>query len=230
MFKIIFLMSLAFVNKSISQTIDSGSHYVYEVKRAIYSPNVSGINKRAEVLKYQGHIYSQNMKSIYFEKPLYLEKYPNGEIVTYYKDNERGILDICIDSLQYINYFDLETNARITRTNVGKFLGYNYVDTVRIINNVYLPQNEQKEINGLKCQKFIVGQPADPDWTLWICLDIPLQFNFIYPYSPGLIVEGYNKDNNIEMRLVNYNLNENIKDIIFKPRQFDEPIRKRKKL
>jgi GLPGLI family protein len=193
----------------------------YTVTTNFEIPLKDGAVKKGSV-DLAGTLYRKQNRYIYFERPLYLEKYPDGSISVNISPTEASAYVVSTDTLQSINYSDydsLTNRYRVdykvdVRNNVRHFDRNFYSWT-------FLP--EKKDINGLHCQKASLTMNGNPQWTVWFCPDIQMDANPGNIKSlPGLVVEADNIPLKKHYTLDTYSANTNIADKNFWPNEFNE--------
>lgn len=168
----------------------------YSIRKSVLHTDASGIAKTVTTLDYDGFFLKKDNQYIFFKRPLFLDKYPDGAIeIQTNNQNEfftsivssdtiQGIYYTNADSLKVKYRFDVPGNAKIT--DVLNFernyeLGYQKWDI--------LP--DVKVIQGLNCQKAKwIGSNGILQWEVWFVTDVPINYG---PSGiigvPGLVVE-----------------------------------------
>ena len=219
--KILFSIScLLFFLKLNSQTLEAH----YKVQQSV---NISSDPTRSKTLtlEYDGYLYRSDGKYIYFQKPLYLNKYPSGEIIES-SGNAYNIYTLTMDTIQRIVYSN--TDSMIVR----RLLDGGNDDLKEFSVRCFewgsfewqlLP--ETKIINGLLCQRaqqYNPGNPKELIWDVWFCPDINIGFGPLNIRDiPGLVVEAESFTMQETYVLQSYNANISIPDCFFWPKEFD---------
>jgi GLPGLI family protein len=217
--KMIALLSILWIKYANSQTLEAH----YNVK---FTVNIPTDNKKPEILNldYEGLLFQSQARFIYFQKPLYLEKYSLG----YYKtinNNRFPLYPVFMDSIQRlllvkIDSLNIRMKLDMDKSTKPGYIFYNFdlgADEWKFFNEV-------KEINGLKCQHAVMYAGYDSskiDYDVWFCPEININFG---PGGirdlPGLVVEGMNYFTNETYTLTSYQINKPIPDSIFWPKEF----------
>ncbi len=201
----------------------------YKIYKPIYSTDENGMEKNIANLELDGFLYQQKNKFIYFNKPLYLDKYPDGYIDVNIDRNNVNKIAIVMDTIQSIRYFDLDSSISRSRFNIpgpGNY-GINVKSNLKKNNINWQFLQDTKEINGLKCQKAqFINRNSKLQWIVWFCPDVAAFGGPDYITGiPGIVVEGENKISNETFVLESYNNNISLPDNIFWPKEFDQPFR-----
>jgi len=219
--KILFsIWCLLFFLKLNSQTLEAH----YKVQQSL---NISFDPTRSKTLtlEYDGFLYRSGGRYIYFQKPLYLDKYPSGEIIESFS-NVYNIYPLEMDTIQRIRYNNtdsmiLRERLDATSEDLKQFIvrGFEWGSFEWKL----LP--ETKMINGLLCQRaqqYNRGNPKEQIWDVWFCPDIMMNFGPLNIRDiPGLVVEAENLTIPESYVLQSYNANIPIPDSIFWPKEFD---------
>ena len=186
--------------------------------------------KKIATLSSTGFFFRKANKYIYFEKPNYLESYPDGYIRTEIAANHFHTMEFCMDSVQRLTYKDMDTLIKRYRMDMsGKNnVKFNYLQYFQPGFYNWEFGNETKEIQGLKCQKATLKLNGSLQWIVWFCPDIPMQTGILNISDlPGLMVEGDNIPLKSHFVLSNYSTNSDFSNEIFWPAEFNQPFEKR---
>jgi GLPGLI family protein len=178
-------------------------------------------NGHVATLSLKGHYYKKGNNYIYWETPLYLLKYPKGEIEIADDDRSITIFRLNADTIQNLVYSDYD--SLITRQGLSNQYE-NYITEFTFEENRSRPwifETQTKVINGMKCQLAI-----DRDqWRVWFCPDIPVKTNLIdLPGLPGLIIEADWLPVNEHFSLLTYDMPSSVDEKIFMPAIFKQPM------
>jgi GLPGLI family protein len=217
------LLLLSCLSAALAQNITA--QYAVTITRTIQTGDQSN---RALALDYRGYLYMAGPKNIYFQRPLYLTKYPTGQIV-FNEKNNYTINDLPMDTLQLLGSMNSDSMLLRTRDDGIGLEPQKREFTMRRFemgtsNWTILP--EVKIINGLQCQHaFLYGQSAAGDkityWDVWFCPEIPIQYGPVHILGlPGLVVEASSETALVNIKLLSYTLNANIPDTVFWPQEF----------
>ena len=176
-------------------------------------------------LNFEGFTYYSGNKFIYYQKPLFLKEYPEGEKVFKSPTNNYAIGNIGIDTIQRITYRNLDSLMAYIKVgsandNTQFYTKYFFEIGARVFK--LLP--DIKIINGLHCQHASLYDSNDTSKVMvdiWFCSDIEINFG---PADisdvPGLIVYA-NYYNTFEVfQLTSYKYNPDVTDSIFWPSEF----------
>ncbi len=215
----VLIVLLTSVLSSFGQTLEAH----YDVK---FTMNMQTGNNKTEAYNfdYEGYLYQSKSKTIYFQKPLYLAKYPTGKIIKVINDNYI-VFPLWIDSLQRLELNDIDSLICWDRADgAGNEEKMCYKRHVDFGIREWKFFDEIKEINGLKCQHaklYSYDNPAEVITDAWFCQDININFG---PGGirdlPGLVVEATNYYMNETYTLKSYKLNPILSDDIFWPKEF----------
>ena len=178
---------------------------------------------KVTTLESTGFFYKKNNQYIYYEKPNYLKKYPDGVIITSITPEHQLNLSLCMDTIQRINYTAMDSLVLRNRVDMGGKgnVDFNYVQKFELNVFNWVFQTETKEIQGLKCQKATLSINGNPEWSVWFCPDIPLQAGISNILDlPGLVVEAENIPTKTYYYLDYYTTTTNIDDNVFWPKEF----------
>jgi len=175
------------------------------------------VGSKTVTLNLQGYYYKKGNKYIYWERPLYLSKYPNGEITVVNGENNLTYYALNKDSIQMLFFHDYD--SLITRQ--GLYNEYQRGITEYPFeadrSNEWIYEAKTKTINGLKCQLAI--NPGQ--WRVWFCVDMPTKTSLHSLQGlPGLVVEADCLPTNEHYSLINYDMSTPIKEGIFTPDAF----------
>jgi GLPGLI family protein len=171
-----------------------------------------------------GYLYVKGNKNIYFEKPNFLKKYPDGKI-PHPKDPNRFITKSTV-AKQNIRYFDSDSlRIRSSINNPGMGSQNSTYLTAKVRPSFWEFHDKTKVINGLTCQLATLKNVYnDPQWEVWFCPDIPVSENMAGIHGlPGLVIEGYNVQSKTVFVLQEFNTQSPIADAVFWPKEFNEP-------
>lgn len=220
-----FLLALigSFCLRSNAQTFEAH----YKVFRSIYTTTSNGVLKNIATLELDGFLYQQKNRFIYFNKPLYLKKYPDGYIEVVNDENNITEIGVPMDTIQNIRYVDFDSlisRSRFDITGSGNH-GFNEKNNWKMGRVAWKFLPDSKEIDGLKCQKaqWINGN-GKLQWEVWFCPHVPVLGGPGYITGlPGIVVDGENKISNEKYALVSYKSDINLPPGIFWPEEFNEP-------
>lgn len=222
-----FLLALlgSFCIRTNAQTFEAR----YKVYKNLYTSTENGMPKNIATLEYDGFLYQQKNRVIYFKKPLYLDKYPDGYIDVSIDENNIQKKGVSMDSLQDIEYIDFDSLISRSRVDIpgpGN-AGLNVKHNWKTGNIKWKFLLDTKEINGLKCQKaqWINGN-GKLQWVVWFCPDVPVLGGPGHITGlPGILVDGENKISNEKYVLVSYKSDITLPADIFWPQEFNQPFR-----
>jgi GLPGLI family protein len=201
----------------------------YKIFKSLYTTTENGIRKNIVNLDFDGFLYQQKNRFIYFNRPLYLDKYPDGCIDITIDENNISKIGVPIDSLQDIRYIDFDSLISRSRFDItgSENRGFNVKGNWKPGRIKWQFLSDSKEMNGLKCQKAQwVNANGKLQWVVWFCPDVPVLGGPGYITGlPGIVVEGENKITNEKYVLVSYTSNVNLPAGIFWPQEFNEPFR-----
>lgn len=195
----------------------------YSVSREIFMTVNNKATKVADA-ESSAFFYRDNNRYIYFEKPDYLQKYPDGLINVNSSDAVYSY-QLPVDTIQKLYFHDLDSLVVISRplfSAKGK-VDFNIKDKVgRVKFNIeYLDEN--KQINGLYCQKANLKIGNNLQWIVWFAPSIPVDvgiYNIIN--LPGLVVEAEMIPLKTKYILQKYNTGAEIDEKIFHPQEFSD--------
>jgi GLPGLI family protein len=200
---------------------------IYSVKKDIYIKDVNQIDNKIASIEYTGFLFKKNNNYISFDKPLYLNKFPNGNYVYKMEENHNYSILLSIDTIQNLNFFSIDSLIRRFRESYTRKINgriSNYFQEVDLNYHQWELLPENKTINGLNCQKAKLSIGGTPQWEVWFCPDIPVDVNMSGIFGlPGLIVEAYHVVLKKTYILESYEMNAVISDSIFWPKEFNEP-------
>ena len=229
MFKCLQLLFLIFLIGFCIPTSGQTLEARYKVFKPLNATSGNGMLNNIATLEWDGFLYQQNNRFIYFKKPLYLDKYPGGYVDIATDENNITAIGIVMDTVQAIRYLDFDSLIYRSSINISGSPGHGINHKGNLsTNNInwrFLP--DTKEINGLKCQKaqFINGN-GKLQWVVWFCPDIPALGGPGYITGlPGIVVDGENKITSETYVLVSYRSNIKLPDNIFWPKEFNAPFK-----
>jgi GLPGLI family protein len=184
-------------------------------------------------LDFDCYFFKKGNKYISFNKPNYLNIYPDGKMKVLLSENHSFYFELMMDTIQNLVYKDLDSLIKRDRPDIS---GKNKVDSnyVQEFDLNYFEWEilpEIKIVNGLRCQRAKQSIRLQPQWDVWFCPDIPAQAGISYIINiPGLIVEANHIPLGMIYTLQKYELNVPIEDNIFWPKEFNLPFKIRKSL
>lgn len=175
---------------------------------------VLGGKEKSISLNLKGHFYLKGQRSIYWESPDYLSKYPKGQIVVPTKSGNE-IYALNTDTMQMLYYVDLNNLLMRVKPASGLPVEEHKIEKERVLNWEY--KSETKTVNGLKCQL----ATATDQWKVWFCPDIPSRTGlFNISGLPGLVVEAELIPLNAHYTLQSYDTQSDIPEYVFEPGEF----------
>jgi GLPGLI family protein len=149
-------------------------------------------DKTLAIIQSTGYLYRNGGRYLYYEKPEYLEKFPNGNIKIQVDDTHSYYYSLCTDTLQYISYTNTDSLLQVYRPHVngkhGPLPNYKRLYEADYFNWVILP--ESRVINGLKCQKATMSIRDNLQWVIWFTPKVRMQGGVKGIVGvPGLVVE-----------------------------------------
>ncbi|SCB71789.1 GLPGLI family protein [Chitinophaga costaii] len=192
--------------------------------------DLDGGDVHRESITLKGFLYRKGNRYIYFERPAYLNKYPDGAISVSPNPYHTYSFSLNTDTIQSINYYDFDSlvyRRRVdqlsTLPNRIQNFDPNYYQWVFL--------TDTKEINGLHCQKATLTLHGIPQWELWFCPDIPMQAGVENIMGvPGLVVDAESIPDHRHYTLDSYDTNGVVQDSLFWPQEFNQPFDKRSDL
>jgi len=178
------------------------------------------LGKSIATLSITAHYYKKGNKYIYWEEPLYLSKYPKGEIEIA-EGNNMTIFPLDTDNVQALVYYDYD--SLITRQ--GLFNQYQHFLTEYPFEEKrtepWIFETETKVINGMKCQLATDRH----EWRVWFCPNITVKTSLVGLQGlPGMVIEAYCLPTNEHFTLSTYEMPATIDDKIFMPEIFKQPM------
>lgn len=203
----------------------------YIVQKDMFGQMPNGTQEKITTLEYEGFFFKKKNKFLYYKKPLYLSKYPEGQISISNQANVYQNFEIYMDTIQSISYKDMDSllwKYRFDLTGTGN-VTENYVQAFEPGFQEWQFHSETKTINGLKCQKATRDVAGKISWEVWFCPDIPMATNISNIFDlPGLVVEAENFSLNERYALDSYSLNAEVSDSVFSLKEFEQPFISRK--
>jgi len=197
----------------------------YKVSKEVNAV-IDGDTHKLGTLTYDGYYYEDGPNTIYYSKPLFLDTYPDGVFRYQQGLNKEMDYSFSIDSVQTIfcrNFDSLRLRYRVDIP--GKNNSLNVILGFKRGQMTWEFLQEQRDINGLKCQKakFVNGNNK-LQWEVWFCPDVPAIAGPEGIHDlPGLVVEGENFISGYVYTLVDYKTNVTISKDVFWPREFLKP-------
>lgn len=181
-------------------------------------------------LKYEGFLFKNRGRHIFYLKPLYLTEHQSGVIVRNDKPGSYLSYSLVMDSIQQISYND--TDSLIFRSSFeyvssGVIRDYS-VSKFELGIHEWELQNEKKEINGLVCQRAKLYRDrakTELIWDIWFCPEININFGpLITRDLPGIMVEGqfFGGGNSFLCELQSYSTPDKINNDVFWPEVFSK--------
>lgn len=218
--KVLFLI---FINVLIGQVKGQTLEAKYSVSKEILMDIDNKQTKIADI-KSTGLLYRDKNRYIYYEKPDYLQKYPEG-VVTVPTKSGTASYALSSDTIQRLNFHDLDSLVRIYRPDI-KVMGndpYNVIDKIGRVKFKIEYLDETKEINGLFCQKANLSISGYSQWIVWFAPSIPVDVNvFNIINLPGLVVEAEMVPLKIKYLLQTYEIGKSIDERIFHPKELED--------
>jgi len=215
-------MGLIFSQKAGSQNLTAA----YKIDQVVKVPLNLEKSKEATI-NFTAYLFKKDRRYIYFEKPDYINTYPQGKISIQISEDKRGSYLLNMDTLQAINYCSYDSLLFRYRQD---FLFKEAANIDRNISQLFEPDyypwafhNETKTINGLLCQKATLTMSGNLNYEVWFCKDIETSFNIDGIIGiPGLIVEATRFDDSKHFLLLNYTSTKAVADAVFWPNEFNE--------
>ncbi|WP_162618526.1 GLPGLI family protein [Pedobacter yulinensis] len=181
--------------------------------------------KKLATIQSRGYLYRQNNQYIYFERPNYLETYPNGSVEIQTGNNQQYSRALCMDTIQRLSFVDMDSLQRIYRPHIAAKhpLRVNYRQSFEADYFSWIMLPEVREINGLKCQKATMSIRDNLQWIVWVATEVPMQAGVLGVIGiPGLIVEADCVPLKTRYVLQSYSVGTSIPQSVFKPAEFLE--------
>lgn len=199
---------------------------IYRVKTTV-SLKQADINNSV-ILDYEGFLYKSEGKHIYFQKPLFLNKYPTGNLV-FEQTGQVYLYPLWLDSIQRISYNNTDSLIFRTRNDMSGENAKNdyYVRRFELGVHEWKLLPETKEINGLFCQRAKYFDPVSNElmWDVWFCPNIEINYG---PGGirdlPGMVVEASNLITKESYYLESYNNSDSIPNNVFWPDEFNNAV------
>lgn len=226
MIKSIFFLFITFFNLLPITCRTQDLEAKYKVSRVIFNTDINGNRKKIATLQYDGFLYQKKNRTIYYQKPLYLNDYPKGNVDIVVNAHYTMLITLPMDTLQHIYYMDFDSLNTISRVELSGLNSKEWNIKQHLSKGSMRWQllPDTKEINGLKCQKATFTAPgAGLQWEVWFCPNInALAGPFTIRDLPGLVVEAYSPVFDETYILENYNTNISLSDGTFWPDVFNE--------
>jgi GLPGLI family protein len=195
------------------------------VERQLEIVNPFNNAKSTVTLQYTATLLLSGQQSLYFQKPAYLQDYPDGVITTGSSTEGGATQHLPTSSRQDFDYHHFDSLIWRQRRNIAGEVAFNfyYFFEPGFQTWEYLP--ETKEEGGLRLQKAIwKNAKGILQYEVWFCPDIPAKAG---PSGivglPGLVVEAFMAPLNKTMKLESYQLGCTIADDTLWPVEFYEP-------
>ena len=205
-----------------SQTLEA----FYKISQGIYVSAENGISRNIATIEFNGFLYLQGNRSIFYKKPSYLNNYADGYVRYSTGENSEQDFALVMDTIQGLMYKDFDSLIVRYRVDIPGS-GINVKRPFKRGSQNWQFLSETKEIGGLKCQKaqFINGN-GKLQWIVWFCPDIPAVAgpNGITDL-PGLVVDEENVITNEKYRLMSYKSDGTLPANIFWPDEFNKPFK-----
>lgn len=198
----------------------------YKVTRIIFNTGMNGSRNKVATLEYSGFLYQKKNRTIYFQKPLYLSDYPDGNIHITVSAHNELLIGLTMDTMQHVYYMDFDSLVTRSRVELSGLNSKEWNLKQRLNKGIMTWQllPDTKEVNGLKCQKATFSAPgAGLQWEVWFCPDInALAGPFTIRDLPGLVVEAYSPVFDENYTLESYNTSISLPNSTFWPDLFNE--------
>lgn len=202
------LFSLLFPFTVFCQTLSATYNVTQEINVVL------GGKEKNISLNLKGNFYLKGERSIYWEDPDYLTKYPKGQILVTTKSGNE-IYALNKDSMQMLFYTDLSRPLIRVKPASGLPVEEHKIDKTKVLSWEY--HQDTKTVNGLKCQL----ATSSNQWKVWFCPDIPSKTGiFNISGLPGLVVEADLIPLNAHYTLLSYDTQADISEEIFEPKEF----------
>ncbi len=199
---------------------------IYKVEQEINMPTPDG-KQFSLSLPYEGVLAKAGANHIYFQKPLYLDKYPNGIATQSDKAGSFFQMELVMDTIQQISYNNTDSlTFRMSMESASSSIYRSYSSRKFEMGvHQWVLVNETKNIDGLHCQRAKLYRDVEQKeliWEIWFCPEIDIQFGPLYTRDlPGLLVEGTFFGGSIStvVKLISYD-SEKLDQSIFWPPPF----------
>jgi GLPGLI family protein len=199
---------------------------VYRVERDISVG--SDADPKKVTLPYEGLLLRKGNRYLYYQKPLYFEKYPDGDIVISKNGNNDSRTTLCMDTAQGIHYKDFDSLIVRHRMDIsGKDVPHdNYLQPFEKGFQEWKIERDTKKINGLQCQKATLTRDGKLQWLAWFTMEVEMEGGVSGIMGlPGLVVEAENSPTATRYFLQNFETGVNIDDATFWPAVFNQPFK-----
>lgn len=177
-------------------------------------------------LDFEGFLYKSGGQNIYYQKPLYLKKYPQGSVTYTPKSGEYYIYPLVMDTLQRICYNNADSFIfRMSSESASIRAKRDFI--VRSFQpglHEWEILQETKNIDGLYCQRakfYSSVEQKELVWDVWFCPEIPVNFGPSYIRDiPGLVVEADCVPGNEKYKLLSYEITKGLNASLFWPDEF----------
>lgn len=187
----LYILTLFISDISYAQNNQQVLNLQYAVSATYLRDITEGKNLPPATVKLEGNLITNSTQSFYYEVPLYLQRYPNGELVI---DQSVGhTFNLSTDTIQNIYYHHLDST--LLRMSFYQ-QGLNKQEFHRF--NLNLERSKAKwrlmadtaTINGFFCQRMQMDLAGGLYWDIWVHTDIQTPFGpkGIF-YVPGLVVK-----------------------------------------
>lgn len=160
---------------------------------SISKPVVGPENKILATLTSVGYLFRDGGRYLYYEKPNYLDKYPDGTIVIQTDASHSSVYNVCMDTLQFIHYTNTDSLFTVHRPHYNSAThaaGVNYKQQYEADYFTWVILPETKVISGIKCQKATMSIRGNLQWVIWFTPKVKVQCGVNGTIGvPGLIVE-----------------------------------------
>lgn len=217
-----FLLAIQlFCSSTMAQNLEAKYQVLQTINATPTEPKATYVT-----LEYEGFLYKSGSKNIYFQKPLYLKKYPGGGITINLKPGVYAQYTLIQDSIQRISYNDLDSLIfRMSSESSPPISPRDfYVRNFELGVHEWEILPETRKIDGLICQRAKYYRDAlkkDLAWDVWFCPEIDVNFGPTFIRDiPGLVVEADLIGLNEKYKLVSYNTTKQIDRTLFWPKEF----------
>jgi GLPGLI family protein len=195
----------------------------YSVAQDIIGP-VQG--QKLATIESTGYLFKKGGQYLYYERPGYLKKYPDGNITIEIGASNTYSYTLCVDTLQSISYTNADSLSRIYRPQFtgshGPGVNYRQKYEADYFNWVVLP--ETKVINGLKCQKATMSIRNLLQWIVWFTPKVQMQGGIGGIIGvPGLVVEAECPPLHTRYSLLDFSESTPLNDAVFQLKELAEP-------
>lgn len=229
MFKYLIFLYVLFLNSLSTFGQSQNIKAVYKVTKIVYCTDINGNRKEVTSLQYTGFLYQKNNRTIYYQKPLYLKEYPDGNVHIAVNANYQMLIGLPMDTLQHVYYMDYDSLITRSRTELPGATNkeWNVKQPFKRGGMTWKFFPDTKEVNGLKCQKAtFTALDGRLIYEVWFCSDIPvLAGPFTIRGLPGLGVQAVCPVLDETYTLESYNTNISPPDSILWPDVFNQPFR-----